>query len=547
MIAAALVLALALPQDTVLDVPVYENRAFGVALPRPFDDWVFDASTARGTTTIIFLPRTGSLGDGLWGALVLTTFDRTQSLARLAERRVATSWRPQFGASFTLLGRDSLDVLGLPAIRLRMSGTTDRVALEIEEYLVARDGDLLLLQLRYPRGLRRDSVATGYRRTLDGLAIRDAPGRAGAATDGADQTPARWRALAASPWHVERGDVLVRTETAGGARTVVARLEVVNDGIVATDTVVVWLPALARLDNVMVGARRAAVTGRGRSRTVHVGDAVEPGARATITTSFTWTGAAGPWLPLVQSPTDSAGAPLRTGAPAMTLRFDLPDSLRAVAPGHLVAEAVAAGRRRLTWSSDEAAELPVAIGAWTPAEVRRGRLTVVLWRRPSGPLADTAAAHRIATSAANAWSRWHRAFGPVPLAAVHLVEAGAATTRGAFGVVFLGADAHTPGVLARELARTWWGGQIRLEGPGADFVLDALPAWAAARLGETPVGPAAPGVAALDAVAAAIGDPRLREALRTFAADGRGGWLTVEDLLHLLGPSGAETLRGRLR
>ena len=133
------------------------------------------------------------------------------------------------------------------------------------------------------------------------------------------------------------------------------------------------------------------------------------------------------------------------------------------------------------------------------------------------------------------------------MAAVQLVETDAALTGGEHGVVFLGADALAPGVLARELARTWWGGVIRLEGPLAPYLLRAAPAWAAARLLGEPITEADDGALALEAVCAAIGEPRLREALRTFAADARGGWLTFDDFLEVLGPSGAATLRNRLR
>ena len=199
-----LVLALALQQEpAVLDQPVYRDTTWHVTLPRPFDDWVFAPATSRGTTTVIFQPKNAALSDQLWGALVLTPWGRPVPLGTVADRRVRT-WRPTLGSGFTLRSRDSLDVAGWPAFHLAMSGAVNRAVLDIEEYLIARDSDLIVLQLRYPRGVPRDSIDAGYRRVVEGMRIgaRHLEAEARAPTP----TPARPRV---SPWlvEVERGQL----------------------------------------------------------------------------------------------------------------------------------------------------------------------------------------------------------------------------------------------------------------------------------------------------------------------------------------------------
>jgi len=103
---------------------------------------------------VIFHPRDVSLRDQLWGALVLTTFNRDVPLGQVADQRILTSWQPTLGPSFALLARDSISVQGLPAIHVVMGGSIERAVLDVEEYLIARGGDLILLQVRYPRGPR---------------------------------------------------------------------------------------------------------------------------------------------------------------------------------------------------------------------------------------------------------------------------------------------------------------------------------------------------------------------------------------------------------
>ena len=180
----ALALAFAVQQEpAVLDAPAWQDSAWRVVLPRPFDDWVFAPATARGTTTVIFQPRAGHVSDQLWGALVLTRWGTPVPLDSVAQRRLQSQWRPTLGPSFTVLARDSIDLAGWPCIHLVVSGSIQRAVLDIEEFLIARDRDLVVLQLRYPRGVERDSIAAGYRRTVEGLRL-GAAGRPPAAALG---------------------------------------------------------------------------------------------------------------------------------------------------------------------------------------------------------------------------------------------------------------------------------------------------------------------------------------------------------------------------
>ncbi len=541
---AAFALALQVQRDTLVDAPIFDDTRFGVAIPRPFDDWVFAASSERGTTTIIFHPRRGSLSDQVWGVLVLTRLDRPTSLAQLAERRLTTAWRPQLGRSYTLIARDSAAVEGLPATRLLVSGAIDRAVLEVEEYLVVRDLDLVLLQFRYPRHVPRDSLEAGYRRTLTGITIRGSPAAATpAAAPPPGEAAARYDALRESPWTLEEVDVAVRAETPRGSRATAARLDLVNDGPVPTGIVTLWMPPEAMVDSARAGARRVAVSGRGRSRRVALEQEVAPGSSASLSVYYRWNGEPEYWLPLVQAPADSAGEPRRVGLPRLTVHIHLPDSLRAVSTGHRSTEAERSGRRLMVWNAGNVLAPPLVIGGREMASVRRGRLLVQVWRVPRGPLADTTAVQGLAAAVHATWSALWRAFGPVPLAEIHVVEAGADATRGSHGLLLLGADHAEPGVLARELARTWWGGAIHVEGAGARSFVDALVQWTASRIAR----PGADGVEPLARVRDVVGDARMRETLRTLAADGRGGWLTMDDVYAAFGSQGAAVLRGGLR
>jgi hypothetical protein len=430
----ALALAAAAQQDSsVIDAPVYSSAEWGVSMRRPFDDWVFSPATARGTTTVIFQPRDGSLSDQLWGALVLSSWGREVPLQDVATRRTYTNWRATLGSSFRLLTRDSLDVAGLPAIHLVMTGAIERAVVDIEEYLVARDSDLIALQFRYPRGQPRDSISAGYLRSLASLAIRARPPSAPSAP------PAR----AASP-------------------------------------VSAWSVALER-DRVL---------------------------------------------------------------------FDLPAEYQAVAPGWLSSEVTSQGRRLMRWTPliGGADTALYAIGRFRLEPRRIGRLTLRAWRSLSTDSSLTRVTDDMLFVLARAWAVYWRDFGPVPTAEVSVVETAWSQSRGGPGVVYLGADARQPGaaasILRRELARSWWGGMVKAEGPAARLVGELLPAWSAALAGDSASSPES---RTIERIRTTAGDAAFREAIRTLIAESRGGPPAISSFLALLGEEAAAGVRAAIR
>ena len=414
----ALLLA-AQPQDIVVDRPVFTEAAWRIALPRPAEDWVFLPATERGTMTVIFQPRGAALSDQLWGALAATHWDGPIPLAEVTDRRIAGTWRRTYGRSFTILARDSLALDGYPAIHLVMGGSIEGAVVDVEEYLVARDSDLVLLQFRIPRGQPRDTVAEGYQRVITGLDLSGARGEA---------SPAR-------------PDVPPRIVAQGGQ-------------VVA----------------------------------------------------------------------------------------ELPESLMAVAPGMLTSQVVSGGRRMVRWTHDAPGQPDslVAVGRYAREVQTVGRLTVTVWRLP--PEQDAArVTDSLVAVVAGGWSHYWRAFGPVPRAEITLVETDAPTTRGATGIVFLGRDAAPP-VLLRELARTWWGGYVPADSAAPRLVAEWMPSWSVWSLIGMPAEATGAERDAWACLGAALGGPRLREVLRTFAAAGRDGASSAL-LLSLLDPAISTALR----
>ncbi len=415
MLALALAACLAaVPQDSVVDRPVFTDAAYAVRLPRPDDDWVFVPAAERGTLTVIFHPRNAALSDQLWGALVLTHWGGSVPLDLVADRRVAGTWQPAFGNSFTLLARDSLVLAGYPAIHVIMGGSIGGAVVDVEEYLVARDTDLVVLQLRIPRGEPRDTVAAGYQRVVSGLDLgwRDGATRTGAATPGSEG------------------------------------------------------PEIA----------------------IEVG-------RYVVT---------------------------------------LPESLIAVGPGLLTSQAVADGRRVMTWTTDAPGQPAsfVTVGRYRRDEVAVGRLRLVVWRLPADDANAARVTPEVAGALARAWAECWAAFGPVPRASLTVVETARPRTAGATGIVLVGHDADAA-TLTRELARTWWNGYVRAEPSSPAFVADWLPQWSAWMLTDTP--PTDTGLVrrTFERSRTVAGDPRLRAALRALAADGRDGASAALFLSHL--------------
>jgi hypothetical protein len=605
----ALLLALSLaaapaPQERALDVAVYENTEFGVALPRPFADWVFEPATSRGTTTVIFHPRESSLREQLWGALVLTTFNRDVPLGQVADQRVMSSWQPTLGPSFGLLTRDSISVLGLPAIHVVMTGSINLAVLDVEEYLIARGGDLILLQFRYPRGLPRDSIAAGYQRSFDGLRILGAPGTPAAGVTPA--TPAAapagpqpapvvsarevWRALGDSPWRPVAYDALVRL-TNPARLDITVRVDVLNAGNRALDSLALWLWPRATADSVRFSGGRAA-RAAGPRIVAAAPLPVGAGDYASVTIYYHVNQAPSPvfehWLPLVAPLTDSLGRARRAARPRRTLRFDVPPGLAAVSSGRLISDGLSAGRRRMTWAVDAAGPTTpaFAVGAWRPVARREGRLSARLWADAN---ADSSGLDSLWSEAARAFRFLSRVFGPLPESELSLVLVSEARTAGVPGLVVVGAPGSNVAggdALVRELARSWWGGRSMPHGPGSSWLYESFPAWSAlaarAQLGGDslrqrlvrdvesrwremaaahdppleglPMDDAVSrallltkGVAAIEAARRAVGDSRFRAALRELFAAHHGDFLTTSDLLALLGDDGREVLRPYLQ
>jgi hypothetical protein len=336
----------------------------------------------------------------------------------VAERRLQSQWRPTLGPGFAVLSRDSIVLAGFPCIHFVVTGSIRLAVLDVEEFLVARDHDLVVLQLRYPRGVERDSVAAGYRRTVEGLRLGGAAGLA--------PTSAAWQ---------------------------------------------------ERFENGQ-------------------------------------------------------------------LAFDLPEDLRAIAPGTLTADASSRGRRIMRWRPllGDADTTLFAVGRYHVDERRVGRLTLRIWRADTDDRLTARAADTVVAQLARDFVMFWRDFGPVPLAEVTVVETPAQQTRGGGGAVFLGADASAA-TLARELSRTWWGGLVRADSTNAALVAGALPLFAVRLATHDSSNTSDPGLRALDDALGIAGAPRFREAIRTFVLESRGDTAATARFLDVLGPEAAGAVR----
>ena len=611
--ALALLASLQAPQDTAtLDAPVYANEAYGVSVPRPFADWVFEPGTAPQTTTvIIFHPRAALLRDQLWGALILATFPGPVDLRRVTDERIESTWRRLLGRTYELIASDSLTIGGFPAIRTEMSGAIRHVALDVEEYAIARDSVLVILQLRYPRGLPHDSVATGYRRVVGGIKIRGAPAPPAVAQAPPPPVPVETGAVPRSPFRVSTYDALLHYDSGAARLDAAVRVDAVNDGSVPAESLAIWtLPAFT-LDSVRDAAGSLVVRAAGGASAVRLQGAVDPGATATLTVylhaaagerslpagqmELTSAGAyvATDWLPKLAPAGDSLGQPLQTTRPGFTLRFDLPREWRALAQGRQSSDGVFLGRRRMVWrDGDVAAGAPAfVLGPYRAMTRRLQGLVVSVWLRSDDSL-SSAAVDAIADTIRAAWRFCGTAFGRLPIGEISVVAAGVPQVQGFVGLILMphpgaaGADsasAAVPGlaVLTREVARTWWGGSVAAVGPGAAWILESFPAWAAVagagvmqgdsvrqRLvreaeaawrampaeSDRPLSRAAlsaadfpllqnKGVAAIEAARRAVGEARFREDVREMAVEHRGLSMTLDDVLAVLGPVAEAVLR----
>jgi hypothetical protein len=588
--ALCLVAGTAVPQDSgMLDVAVYRNEAFGVALPRPFPDWVFSPGGSRETITVLFHPREAPLSEQLWGALVLTSFDGPIPLGEIADQRVQSTWQPALGRTFRLLTRDSLSVAGLPAIHVVMAGAVNRLAVDVEEYFVVRGRDLIIVQFRYPRGLPRDSVAEGYQRAFGGLVIRPPPGEAAPApvamappqppTDGASaHAAAANRALAASPWRPRAYEGVVRFDPAAVRADFSVRVEIVNEDVRPRDSLVFAVRWPLELDTVRSATGQPLATLPGEAvASVRLPQPVEPQAATAVIIVFHAPALAAPspevavsavrarvladWLPIVAPSADSLGRPLDVPHPRFSLRFDLPEGFTAVAAGRLAADFASAGRRRITWvADDEPTPAPVfVIGRLRRAAMRVSPLVALrTWAREAVSPAEVARAGALADIVLEAWTFFTGTFGRLAVEDVDLVLTDVGRPVAAGGALFVDPAASDDSARLA-VARAWWGSTVRFAGPGSSWLADALPAWsvllmrAAAggdstrqRLVRQAEAAEAP-LASLEAARRAVGDAAFRTALRGFFLDHRTVAATAAELLSILGPDGAAAIQRHLQ
>ena len=618
-IVLAVLVSLPAPQDTAtLDAPVYVNEAFGVSVPRPFDDWVFEPGEGPQTATVIFHPRAAALRDQLWGAVVLTTFPGQVPLRQVADRRVEATWRRLLGRDFRLLADDSLTVNGLPAIRTLMSGAINHVALDVEEYTVARGGDLIVLQFRYPRGLPRDSIAAGYRRVVGGLTIRGAPAPEPKAPPVYADSVAVAGVEPQSPWQAVAYDALVRYDTDRARADFTVRMDIQNGGASPAASVAIWLWPALTLDSARSSSTDLVPRTEGSVSWVRLPSAAPPQESATLTVFYhaapsglplppelmgmtaSAAFAATDWLPRVQPVLDSARQATQVPRARVTLRFDLPESWRAVAPGRLIAELASGGRRRMTWRAEEVtpAVAAFALGPYRVVTRPLGGIAVSVWLLPADS-PSSAMVDSLAASVHAAWTFCSRVFGRLPIQEINVATTDVPAVRGFAGLLLMhhaavstnppsdstAGRATQPAQrdVAREVARTWWGNSVVAAGPASAWILEGFPAWAAvaargAIAGDTvrqrlvreaeaswhsrsaasghddplsriPIAWASAdllrtkGVAAIEAASRAVGEARFREALLSLAVEHRNAWITLNDVFAALGPDGVAVLR----
>jgi hypothetical protein len=566
----------------VLDVPVYRNAAFGVAVPRPFPDWVFSPGGTTRTATVLFHPRQESLRAQLWGALVLTAFDGPVPLDAVADQRLRSTWQPALGRSFAVLTRDSLRIAGFPAVHLVMSGAVNRLAVDVEEYFIARGTDLVILQFRYPRGLPRDSIAAGYQRSFDGLELgRTGPPAAGAVvTEPAGSAPrderAENRRLVGSPWRLRGYDALVRFDPGAARAEFSIRVEVVNEDVRPHDSLAIVVRWPFLLDGMQSATGRAMVIGDPAAPVVRLPQPVEAGAATSVTVAFHLTpalaAAADPptapvvsstgvrcladWLPRVSAWVDSAGRALDQPVARATIRFDVPGDFTAISAGRLAADVAVGDRHRVTWlaEGDAPSEPAFVVGRLRRIAVRMTpTLTIRAWASAPDSARTAAVIGGLVESVRDAWYFYSRAFGRLKAEDLDVVVQDLPSLR-VSGTALLLSDTTPTDAIYVAIARIWWGQTVRFAGPDSRWLADGLATWSAFQLRATQDGDSVrqrllraaetrrdPG-AALDAVRRAVGDARFRTAVRAFFLDHREAPASFADFLAPLGVEGSLAL-----
>jgi hypothetical protein len=463
-----------------------------------------------------------------------------------------------------------------------MSGAVNRLAVDVEEYFIARGTDLVILQFRYPRGLPRDSIAAGYQHAFDGLEIRRTESAAAPlavvaapATEAERDERAENRRLAGSSWRPRAYEALVRFDPAVARVDFSVRIEVVNDDVRSRDSLAIVVRRPFRLDGARSATGQPLTIGDQAAPTVRLPQPVAPQAATAITVMFHLTAAAASadsaaalvvsgagvrcfsdWLPMVAAWADSAGRALPPLVARLTVRFDLPEDFTAISAGRLAADFTAGDRRRVTWLTEDNSP---AVPAFVVGKLRRvamrttPELTIRVWAPEPDSARAAATAGALVETARDAWAFYSQAFGRLTVEDVDIALSDVPEARAAGATLFLSPAAPADSVRVA-VARIWWGETVRFAGSGARWLADALSAWSVFQLRAATEGDSVrqrlvraaesrrEPVAALEAARRAIGDARFRTAVRAFFLEHRRTPATTADFQALLGVAGSSAL-----
>ena len=379
-----------------------------------------------------------------------------------------------------------------------------------------------------------------------------------AATDRRDYDISPYERIAIRPADPRLSLAMLTVE---GERVTSVRLDVANEGARVRDSLALALPWTLLLDGVRsaTGISLAFRTD-GDVAWVRLPEGVAPLASGAVSVSMhAPAGTSAPpvvavtvegahllddWLPRVEAPADSAGAPRASWRPGCTLHFDLPPEFTAIAAGRLAADFVSEGRRRTTWSAGRgSAPAPLfVIGRFRRGAVRQGTLvTLRTWIAPADSSVAPSRADTIADVAMEAWRFFTWAFGRLAVDDAYLLVADLGRQGTAGATLLVPAEAPDDSVRTA-VARVWWGSAVRFVGAGAQWLADALPAWSVLLYHESTdrdstrwqafrmEAEANGRVAALEAIRRTLGESAFRAALRRFFLDHRFVPATQADL-----------------
>lgn len=181
------------------------------------------------------------------------------------------------------------------------------------------------------------------------------------------------------------------------------------------------------------------------------------------------------WYPIPGDLADGLGSPVAPG----TTTIRMPAGWRGVAPGELVEAREVDGRRVETWHAEVPAARSFAAGPLTRVEVAEpGALPVSFY-----VLAPAAGYRQRAALLGRAIAALEDRFGPYPYPSWNVVEIPeelitfAAASEQGFIMVRSSVLADESGALplfAHEAGHAWWGNRMRVQGPGARMVGEAL-------------------------------------------------------------------------